>query len=455
MAVERKLFGTDGIRGTANIEPMSVDTILRVGRAAACWFRSSNHRRHQVLIGKDPRLSGYMFEMAMASGLCSMGADVTLVGPIPTPGIAFLTSTMRADAGLMISASHNPYIDNGIKFFGPDGFKLPDEVEAKIAKWVFAPDELDRRRPPADEIGKAQRLDDAKGRYIEYLKQNFPKKYSLQGMRIVLDCAHGAAYRIAPTVFSELGATVELLGVDPDGTNINDACGAVYPEAMVEKVQETSADVGIALDGDGDRVIFCDEKSRLFDGDDLLDILAGSLHEQSLLGNGVVGTVMSNFGLERGLKERGIPFFRASVGDRYVVEKMKEKGCALGGEPSGHLVSLARSTTGDGILSALLLLTEVLRKSQPLSTFYGRVQRYPQETRNIPVRKRIAFEKMPPVKKSIQHAETRLNGTGRVLVRYSGTETKARVMVEGEDAKLVSKLADEIASVIEQEIGAS
>lgn len=455
MPESRKLFGTDGIRGTANTEPMSVDTILRVGRAAACVFRRADDRRHSVVIGKDTRLSGYMFETALASGLCSMGVDVVLVGPVPTPGIAYLTTAMRADAGVVISASHNPYNDNGIKFFGPDGFKLADSVEAAIEKLVFSRSDLDGQRPAADRVGKARRLEDAKGRYITYLKQNFPPEHSLEGVKIVVDCAHGATYKIAPTVFEELGAKLTLAGVKPNGKNINHHCGALHPGRLAEKVKEAGADLGIAFDGDGDRAVFCDENGRIFDGDDLIGILAKPLRSHGELGNGVVGTVMSNFGLEQYLKAQKIRFFRAPVGDRYVVEMMRENGSLFGGEPSGHLVSLHRSTTGDGILSALLLLGELRRAQKPLSAYTQLIQRYPQEIRNIPVKTRTAFEKIPPVAKTIREAENRLSGTGRVLVRYSGTEAKARVMVEGENEQMVRKLADEIAAAIQSEIGAA
>ncbi len=455
MQSKQRLFGTDGIRGTVNLEPMSVDTILRVGRAAACVFRRSNQRRHSIVIGKDTRLSGYMFETALASGLCSMGLDVILVGPIPTPGIAFLTAAMRCDAGVVISASHNPYNDNGIKFFGPDGFKLPDSMEEAIEKWVSSETELNNQRPSADQVGKARRLEDASGRYITYLKQNFKREYSLDGLKIVLDCAHGATYKIAPTILTELGAWVTTIGAKPNGKNINLNTGATYPARLIQKVIETGSSMGIAFDGDGDRVVFCDEKGRIYDGDDLLGILAQPLREQGELGSGVVGTVMSNFGLENYLAQLGISFYRAPVGDRYVVEKMKEVGSLFGGEPSGHVVSLYRSTTGDGILSALLLLSQLCRVGKPLAHFFGMIERYPQEIRNIAVRERLAFEKMPKVLRSIAHAEKSLVGMGRVLVRYSGTETKARVMVEGKNEQLVKKWADEIATAIASEIGAS
>ena len=451
----RKLFGTDGIRGTANKEPMSVDTILKVGRAAACVFRRADNHKHKVVIGKDTRLSGYMFETALASGLCSMGVDVILVGPIPTPGIAFLTSDLRADAGVMISASHNPYNDNGIKFFGPDGYKLADAVEASIEQLVNKPSALDAQRPNANEVGKAKRLEDARGRYISYLKHNFPRQYSLEGMHIVVDCAHGAAYKIAPAVYSELGATLTLMSAKPNGRNINDHCGAVYPQRMISKVKETGAHLGIAFDGDADRVAMCDEKGCLLDGDDMLAVLGESMYQQSELGTGVVGTIMSNFGLERYFEAKSIPFYRAPVGDRYVMEKMKECGAMLGGEPSGHIVCLPRSSTGDGILTSLLLLAEICRRGKPLSMFGNWIERFPQEMRNVPVRKRAVLTDVPPVSKSIRKAEKRLNGSGRVVVRYSGTEAKVRVMVEGENKDLVKELADEIASVIAAEIGVS
>jgi phosphoglucosamine mutase len=450
---ETKLFGTDGIRGTANTEPMSVDTILRVGRAAACVFRRSEHRRHSVLIGKDTRLSGYMFETALASGLCSMGVDVLVVGPIPTPGVAFLTGEMRVDAGVVISASHNPYNDNGIKFFGPDGFKLADAVEAAIEALVRSTGDLNRQRPAASGVGKAFRMDDGRGRYIHYLKRNFARDLTLEGLKLVLDCAHGATYRIAPAVFSELGAEVVTLAAEPDGQNINDGCGAVHPDLMVSKVLSSGAHFGIAFDGDGDRLVMCDETGRLFDGDEVMALLARPMRDRGELGSGVVGTVMSNFGLEKFLSREKIAFHRAPVGDRYVVEKMRETGSLLGGEQSGHIVALGRSTTGDGILSALLVLAEVVRSGKPLSAFAGLLDRYPQVLRNLKVRERKPLEELAKVGELIRNAEEKLKGEGRVLVRYSGTEAKIRVMVEGSDMKLVNELADEITSAISREIG--
>ncbi len=450
---KRKLFGTDGIRGKANVEPMCVDTILRVGRAAACVFRHRNGGRHSVFLGKDTRLSCYMFESALASGLCSMGVDVLLAGPIPTPGVAFLTSEMRADAGVMISASHNAFEDNGVKFFGPDGFKLQDTVEAEIEALVASSVDLDRERPNSADVGKIVRLDDARGRYITYLKHNFSREHSLKGMKFVLDCAHGATYKIAPTVFTELGARVHVLGKDPNGTNINKHCGALNPKRLAKVVLEQRANMGIAFDGDGDRIMVCDESGHVFDGDDLLAILSKPMQERGVLGSGVVGTVMSNFGLEKYYRENGISFCRASVGDRYVVEKMRETQSMLGGEPSGHLLCLNRSTTGDGILSAILLLEELCRANQPLSFYRDLVPRFPQVLKNVKVRERKPLNELGSVSGCITSAEKELKESGRVLVRYSGTEPKARVMVEGENPDQVQRLADDIVAAIESEIG--
>ena len=390
-----KLFGTDGIRGQANVEPMSVDTILRVGRAAASVFRQARDQRHTVLIGKDTRVSGYMFEQALASGLCSMGVDVLLVGPMPTPGIAFLTTEMRTNAGVVISASHNPYQDNGIKFFGPDGFKLDDQVEAAIEQLTVSTKDLDKDRPEATRVGKTYRLDDARGRYITYLKHRFPRDLSLDGLKIVLDCANGATYKIAPYIFSELGADVLTVGVNPDGRNINENCGALNHDELKKQVSENSADIGIALDGDGDRVVICDENGKVYDGDDILAILSAPMQDRGELGKGVVGTVMSNFGLERHFKGQRIPFYRSNVGDRHVVEKMRSSNAMLGGEPSGHIVCLAQSTTGDGILTAILLLAELRRKNRALSSYSKCFERCPQELRNVQVKDRVPFEKNP------------------------------------------------------------
>jgi phosphoglucosamine mutase len=448
-----KLFGTDGIRGEANAEPMTADTALRVGRAAACVFRRASDRRHNVIIGKDTRLSGYLFETALASGFCSMGVDVVLIGPMPTPGIAFLASEARADAGVVISASHNPYNDNGIKFFGPDGFKLADSVEESIEKLVASSEELNAQRPEAGKVGKAQRLDDARGRYISYLKFNFPKQLSLEGLKVVLDCANGATYRIAPQVFGELGASLVLRGVKPNGTNINVNCGALKPEVLAKEVKKNNADVGIAFDGDGDRVVVCDEKGQVFDGDDILAILSSSMQTNGELGKGVVGTVMSNFGLEMFFKKKKIDFFRAQVGDRYVVETMRSVSSNLGGEQSGHVVCLGRSTTGDGMLTGLLVLAEMLKSQKPLSAYHQSFERFPQVLVNVKVRERKALESLPPVLKCIKDAEDKLSGAGRVLVRYSGTEPKARIMVEGQNGQLVKQLADDIATVLQKEIG--
>lgn len=449
----RQLFGTDGIRGKANVEPMTVETILTVAKAAATVLRKKNGRKHTVLIGKDTRVSGYMFETVLSSGLCSMGVDVYLVGPIPTPAVAFLTTAMRADAGAVISASHNPYYDNGLKFFGADGYKLSDDMELEIERLSRDSSKLLEFTPDSHDVGKAVRLDDARGRYITYLKYNFPREFSLKKFKIVLDCAQGATYKIAPSVFDELDADIVLSGAQPNGFNINEDCGALYPENLASKVKENNADIGIAFDGDGDRVLFVDHMGHVFDGDDILGILAPSLKKQHELGSGVVGTVMSNFGLENYFKKINIPFYRAQVGDRYVVEKMKEVGSLWGGEQSGHLVSLHRSTTGDGILSALLLLSELCRTNKSLSDFHGLVPRYPQVIRNVVVKRKTDLSTLKKVTASIEDAEKKLNGQGRVLVRYSGTELKARVMVEGENHDKVNLLADQIAQAVVQEIG--
>ncbi|MDL1972998.1 MAG: phosphoglucosamine mutase, partial [Deltaproteobacteria bacterium] len=362
-----KLFGTDGIRGKANIWPMTTEVIMQVGRALAYVIKKRDHR-HRVVVGKDTRLSGYMIETALTSGICSMGVDVLLIGPLPTPGVAFITSNMRADAGVMISASHNPYDDNGIKFFSREGFKLPDDIEKKIEDLTINNRHLERVRPTATEIGKAFRIEDAIGRYIVFLKNTLPKGMMLDGMKIVLDCAHGAAYRIAPTVFSELGARLELLGVKPDGLNINENCGALYPEAARKRLLETGADFGLALDGDGDRAILIDEKGEILDGDKVLAICAYYLSRYKTLKNQtVVGTVMSNFGLEMALNSWGLKLFRVPVGDRYVVEALVNRDYNLGGEPSGHIVFLDHHTTGDGILTALQILAIMLSEDKPLS----------------------------------------------------------------------------------------
>ncbi|NOY45909.1 MAG: phosphoglucosamine mutase, partial [Deltaproteobacteria bacterium] len=382
----RKLFGTDGIRGVANVEPMTSETMVRVGRAAAHVFKERKEGRHRIVIGKDTRLSGYMLENALASGICSMGVDILLVGPLPTPGIAFITSSMRADAGVVISASHNPYQDNGIKFFDRDGFKLPDEVEAEIEAHVFN-GELDHVRPTAEEVGKAFRVDDAVGRYVVYLKGTFPSHLTLEGIRIVVDCANGAAYRVAPAVFEELGAEVIPIGVNPDGTNINAECGSLHPECVADEVRARGAHLGIALDGDADRVIVVDERGNEVDGDHIMAICARDLAERGRLkGGAVVATVMSNLGLERSLAQVGLDLVRTQVGDRYVVERMRRDGYNFGGEQSGHLIFLDHATTGDGVLAALQLLGVVVNTGRPLSELARVMEAVPQVLQNVRVR---------------------------------------------------------------------
>ncbi len=451
--IPRSLFGTDGVRGVANVEPMTPETVLRLGRAAGRHFQTSGDRRHRIVIGKDTRLSGYMFETALASGLCSMGVDVSLVGPMPTPGVAFLTRTLRADAGVAISASHNPFQDNGIKFFGPDGFKLPDAAEANIEALV-AGDEIDRLHPQGTGIGKAFRVDDADGRYNVFVKSAFPRALTLDGMRVAVDCAHGAAHRVAPTVLEELGAEVDAIGVDPDGTNINDGVGAVHTEALRARVGEAEAEVGIALDGDADRAILVDETGLEVNGDHMLAILATTMHEQGrLAGATVVGTVMSNFGLEVALRERGITLERTPVGDRYVVERMREGGFNLGGEQSGHIVSLDHATTGDGLITALLVLGVMKTSGRPLSELRSIIKDCPQVLLSLKVREKRDLGQIASVNGAISAAEGALGERGRVVVRYSGTEMLARVMVEGEDDAVVDEHARIIAEAIKAELG--
>ena len=452
MSGERKLFGTDGIRGVANQGPMTPEAILRLGRAVGRHFQTSGERRHKVVIGKDTRLSGYMVETALASGLCSMGVDVLLVGPMPTPGIAFLTPSLRADAGVAISASHNPFDDNGIKFFGPDGFKLPDQDEAHIEKLVFG-DEIDRVRPTAGGIGKAFKLDDAGGRYSVFVKNVVPKGRTLDGLRIVVDCANGAAHRIAPMVLDELGADVTAIGVEPDGININDGCGALHTELLRERVVREGADLGIALDGDADRTIMVDELGQEVDGDHMMAILAIGLHKAGrLIEDTVVGTVMSNLGLELALRQTDISLVRTPVGDRHVVEQMRQHGFNLGGEQSGHIVCLDHTTTGDGLITALSVVTALLEAGRPLSELKSIVTKCPQSLLNVRVKEKRKLSEVPRVADAIRAAESALGDSGRVLVRYSGTEALARVMVEGQEAALVDAQARMIADAVEDSL---
>jgi phosphoglucosamine mutase len=452
----RKLFGTDGIRGIANQEPMTAEMALRLGQAVAQRFLNKG-RHGRIVIGKDTRLSGYMLESALQAGIVSAGADVMLVGPLPTPGIAFITSSMRADAGVVISASHNPFQDNGIKLFAADGFKLPDETEVEIEQRMeaIARGEGAVRAAP-DRIGKAVRIDDAVGRYVQFLKHAFPKELTLDGIKVVVDCANGAAYQVAPQVFQELGAEVEELNVWPDGRNINYHCGALHPENMAEQVRRSGAQLGVALDGDADRVMLADEKGNVIDGDQLMAILGTRLLDQELLPKRtVVATVMSNLGLERALSAKGGKLVRTAVGDRYVVEAMREEGLLLGGEQSGHIIFLDHATTGDGVVAALRVLAVMVREGRPLSELAAAMTRYPQVLLNFPVAKKRPFAEMPTVQNLIAKVERDLGTDGRVVVRYSGTESKARVMIEGIDEAVIKAQADEIADTLKAALAAS
>lgn len=448
----RKLFGTDGVRGVANVHPMTAEIAMQLGRAIAYIFKKEP-RRHKIVIGKDTRLSGYMLETAMASGICSMGVDVMLVGPLPTPGIAFITSSMRADAGVVISASHNPYQDNGIKFFSRDGFKLPDKLEAELESFIFENNEPSHR-PTASDIGKAYRIDDAIGRYVVFAKNTFPKELTLDGLKIAVDCANGAAYKVAPEVFYELGAEVFSIGVQPDGENINDKCGSLYPEVVAKLVKEKKADIGIALDGDGDRIILVDEKGKVLTGDHVMAILATRMLKQNTLKKKtLVTTIMSNMGLEEAVKKAGGKIIRTNVGDRYVAEEMLKHGYNVGGEQSGHLIFMDHTTTGDGIISALQILAIMVRENKELSELSGIMKQFPQVLMNIKVKEKKDIAKMPEVVKRIKAVESKLNGNGRLSVRYSGTEPLARVMLEGKDEKEIKKMARYIADAIEKELG--
>jgi len=446
----KKLFGTDGIRGVANQYPMTAEVALSLGRALAYVFQ--NGQRPRFLIGKDTRLSGYMIETALASGICSMGADVLLIGPMPTPGIAFLTQAMRADAGIVISASHNPFQDNGIKIFDRNGFKLPDEVEMKIEQLILS-GEIDHHRPTAERIGKAARVDESKGRYIEFVKSTFPKNLTLEGLKMVVDCAHGATYMIAPTIFEELGAKVTLLGTSPDGRNINDGVGAVYPRLMADKVRETGADIGIALDGDGDRVIFSDEKGNVVDGDAVLAVCAEEMIRRGTLkDNTLVATVMSNQAMDDYLAGLGGRVVRCRVGDRYVVETMKERGLSFGGESSGHLVFLNHSTTGDGLIAALQVLGLMKGRKVRLSEIIARYRPYPQILTSVKVKERKELSLFPDLQKMIHDFEKSLGKRGRLLVRYSGTEPVVRIMIEGEEDFVIRKMAGELTAFIQKNL---
>jgi phosphoglucosamine mutase len=451
----RKLFGTDGIRGVANQDPMTAEVALRLGRAVARRFKHAG-RAGRIVIGKDTRLSGYMLESALQAGIVSAGADVMLVGPLPTPGIAFITWSMRADAGVVISASHNPYQDNGIKLFAADGFKLPDEVEAELERMMEIGEGAGTngvlKGTTPDAIGRAVRIDDAGGRYVQFLKNVFPKERTLDGIKVVVDCANGAAYQVAPQVFEELGAEVIAIGVEPNGRNINDGCGAMHPERMADEIRRSGAALGVALDGDADRLILADERGQIIDGDQVMALLGTRmLADDTLPERTVVATVMSNLGLERALADRGGKLMRTAVGDRYVVEAMREGGLVLGGEQSGHIIFLDHATTGDGTVAALRVLAVMIAEGRPLSELIGAAMvRYPQVLLNFAVARKRPLDELPEVCRTIKHVETVLGTEGRVVVRYSGTEAKARVMIEGTDEASIRAHAQDIARAITQ-----
>jgi len=445
---EKELFGTDGIRGVANIPPMTAEVALQVGRAAAHVF-CKDERRHRVLIGKDTRLSGYMIENALVAGLCSMGVDAMLVGPLPTPAVAYITRSLRADAGIVISASHNPYEDNGIKFFSREGFKLPDDVELYIEKLVFS-GEIDTVRPTAESVGKAYRMDDARGRYVEYVKATFPRDLTLDGMRIVADCSNGAMYRVAPEVLSELGAEVIRLATSPDGRNINRDCGSEHPDRMQQITTQAQANVGLAFDGDGDRVVMADENGSLCDGDVIMAICGRHMLEAGTLAEGtVVATVMSNMGLEQALGERGGKMLRVPVGDRNVTARMMADNLSLGGEKSGHIVFRDHHTTGDGLIAALQVLAIMRRTGQSLSEMAKCFEHFPQLLINVEVSENWNLADLPAVTEKVAEVEARLGNDGRLVVRKSGTQPLVRIMVEGRDQKLIDSLAHEVAQVVE------
>jgi phosphoglucosamine mutase len=436
----KRLFGTDGVRGVANVYPMTSEVALKIGRAVSHVFKE-RHGRGRIVVGKDTRLSGYMLETAIASGVCSIGLDVWLVGPLPTPGIAFITRSMRADAGVVISASHNPYQDNGIKIFSGEGFKLPDELESEIEGMIMS-GSIDELRPVASEIGKAHRIDDAVGRYIVFLKNTFPQELSLTGLKLVVDCAHGATYKVAPAVFEELGAHVVAHGVEPDGENINKDCGTLYPNVLKELVLDRNAHIGVAFDGDGDRVLFIDEKGEVVDGDALMAICGRYLKEKSCLKrNTVVATIASNMGLDICLKREGIRVVRTDVGDRYVLERMLQEGFNFGGEKSGHVVFLDHNTTGDGIVTALKVLNVMMHDLKK------GFEEFPQVELNIRVMEKKPLEKLPELRKTVEGVEKALKNKGRVVVRYSGTEMLLRIMVEGKSYDAVKNYANEIGEV--------
>jgi phosphoglucosamine mutase len=441
----RKYFGTDGVRGKANSGSMTADMVLKIGMAAGNLYRRGSHR-HRVVIGKDTRLSGYMIEQALTAGLLASGMDVFLLGPVPTPAVAMLTRSMRADLGVMISASHNPYFDNGIKIFGPDGYKLSDGQESEIERMVDHPDAMPVAGP--DQIGRAKRIEDAGARYIEFAKRTFPRDSNLDGLRIVIDTANGASYKTAPPALWELGAEIISIGDDPNGTNINEKCGSTAPQLMCDRVRETRADIGIALDGDADRVIISDERGQLIDGDQLMALVTKSMYQRGQLqGGGLVATVMSNLGLERYLGGQGLSLVRTKVGDRYVVEHMRAHGFNVGGEQSGHIVLSDFSTTGDGLLAALQVLAEVVRAGKPVSEVCKMFDPVPQVLKNVKFKSGKPLDDAH-VKAAISDATARLGNSGRLVIRPSGTEPLIRVMAEGDDGQMVTSIVDELCGVI-------
>jgi len=460
MSSPQKIFGTDGVRGTANVEPVTAETALKLGRAAAYVFKnlerqSRGRGRHKIVIGKDTRLSGYMLENAISSGILSMGVDVLFIGPLPTPGVAYATRSLRADAGIVITASHNPYADNGIKFFRADGYKLDDKIEDEIENLVFS-GEIENIRPTAGAVGKAVRIDDALGRYIEFAKASFPRGLTLEGVRIVVDCAHGAAYKSTPCVLRELGAEAIVYGNQPDGMNINQDCGSMHPEVVCRKVVEHKAHLGIAHDGDADRVLLCDEKGNLIDGDDIMAIAAlDMLAHKTLAEKTLVTTVMSNAGLEAAIKTAGGRVIRTAVGDRNVIDEMLRSGFNFGGEQSGHLIFRDFGTTGDGLVAALQILRIVKARQMPLSKLAKCWTRFPQLITNVRVREKKPFEQLDGVAQLVGAAGVELKKQGgRLLLRYSGTEPKARLLLEGRDAKVLEKWSQKICAAIQKQIGA-
>ena len=458
---EKKIFGTDGVRGVANVEPVTAETALKLGRAAAHVFTQLNPRtipegaRPKIVLGKDTRLSGYMLENALVAGITSLGVDVLIIGPLPTPGVAYITRSLRADAGIVLSASHNSYEDNGIKFFRHDGYKLDDQVEQKIEQLVFT-GEIDCIRPTAGRIGRAARIDDALGRYVEFAKASFPRKMSLEEMRVAVDVANGAAYKSTPCILRELGAEVIVAHNEPNGTNINAQCGSTYPQEIQRIVKETGANVGITQEGDADRVLLCDEKGEIVDGDEILAIAAVDLlRAGQLRENTLVATVMSNFGLDETLATHGGNVARTKVGDRYVIEEMVQRNLNLGGEQSGHIIFRDFTTTGDGIISALQVLRIMHTTGKPLSELKACLKKYPQAQRNLKVKAKPPIHELREVVKLRDEVERELAGKGRVLLRYSGTEPKIRLLIEGRELNKIDKQADRIADAIQSAIGAN